>query len=310
MSAQSRTPLTGGVICALTTPFGADQKPDTEAFGPLIERQIAAGVHGLFVSGTSGEGPLMNRGERRLVTEAVVEKVAGRIPVVVHCGAADTRTSEHLALHAQAVGADAVAVVAPYFYRFGPDELYGHFRDVANAAPDISHYIYENPERVGYSLGVDMVGRLLSEVPNITGIKDTGDSLGRLLTYLSTLAPIPDVYTGNNALLLSALSIGAKGVVSALANVAPRLFVEIYTAFGEGRKDDALRLQQTAVRLQTCLSGLPYVPAIKHLLVKEGVDAGDSRRPHNPLSQEAAGTLESRVAASEGLSQWLGAGSR
>lgn len=308
MSSRRPSPLTGGVICALTTPFGADQKPDIEAFGGLIERQIAAGIHGLFVAGTSGEGPLMNRGERRLVTEAVVEKAAGRVPVVVGCGAADTRTSEHLALHGQAVGADAAAVVAPYFYRFSPEELYGHFRDVAQAAPEIPHYIYENPERVGYSLGVDMVGRLTSETPNIVGIKDTGDSLGRLLMYLSVLDPTPEVYTGNNTLVFSALSVGAKGAVSALANVAPRLFVAIYDAFQEGKTEDSLRLQQIAVRLQACFAGLPYVPAVKHVLASTGIEPGHSRRPHGPLSEDQARTLEDRVATCEGLEEWLDAG--
>jgi dihydrodipicolinate synthase/N-acetylneuraminate lyase len=307
MSSRGHSALTGGIICALTTPFGADQKPDVDAFGDLIERQIAGGINGLFVAGTSGEGPLMNRGERRLVTEAVVEKVAGRVPIVVHCGAADTRTSEHLALHAQSVGADAAAVVAPYFYRFSPEELYGHFRDVAQAAPEIPHYIYENPERVGYSLGVEMVGRLTSDISNIVGIKDTGDSLGRLLMYLSVLDPVPEVYTGNNTLVFSALSAGAEGAVSALANVAPRLFVAIYDAFQDGKAEDSLRLQQVAVRLQACFAGLPYVPAVKHVLALTGVEAGASRRPHGPLSVDQARTLEARIASGEGLAEWLDA---
>ena len=308
MISRPPSPLTGGIICALTTPFGADQKPDVDAFADLIERQIAAGIHGLFVAGTSGEGPLMNRGERRLVAEAVVEKVAGRVPVVVHCGAADTRTSEHLALHAQAVGADAVALVAPYFYRFTPEELYGHFRDIALAAPELPHYIYENPERVGFSLGVDLVRRLTSEIPNIVGIKDTGDSLSRILMYLSVLDPTPEVYTGNNTLVLSALSVGAKGAVSALANVAPRLFVAIYDEFQGGKTEDALYLQQIGVRLQACFAGLPYVPSIKQVLARTGIEPGHSRRPHGPLSAEQARTLDGRVSAVEGLEEWLDAG--
>lgn len=304
MTQSSSAPLAGGVICALTTPFGADDQPDIGALDALIERQVAAGIHGLFVAGTSGEGPLMIRKERRLVTEAVVEKVGGRVPVVVHCGTADTRTSEHLARHAEAVGADAVAVVGPYFYSFGAEGLFEHFAAVAAAAPSIPHYIYENPERVGYSLGLDLVRRLVTEIDNIVGIKDTGDSVGRLIGYLSLIDSPPDVFTGNNTIVFPALSIGAKGAVSALANIAPRLFVTLYEEYRLGRVKEALELQRAAARLQGCLAGFPYVPAIKSVLQRSGVEAGGSRRPHLSLPDDAARELEARVTAS-GLREWL-----
>jgi 4-hydroxy-tetrahydrodipicolinate synthase len=306
-SAQQVKRLTGGVICALVTPFDVDEKPDPGALNALLDYQISAGINGLFVAGTSGEGPLMIREERRLLAEAVVDKVAGRTPVIIHCGAADTRTSEHLARHAEAVGADAVAVVGPYFYRSGPEGLYEHYRSIAEAAPSIPHYLYENPERVGYSLGVELVGRLTSEVRNIVGVKDTGDSIGRLMMYFSLFDPPPDVYTGNNALVFAAMSIGAKGAVSALANVAPRLFVEIFEATRGGRTEEALELQKTASRFQGCFSGLPYVPAIKHLLSRSGFHIGRSRRPHMALSAKQAHALETRVDSCKGLSEWLAA---
>jgi 4-hydroxy-tetrahydrodipicolinate synthase len=297
--------LAGGILCALTTPFGDDEKPDLGAIAELVDRQVSAGVHGLFVGGTSGEGPLMLREERRLITEAILDRVAGRIPVVVHCGAADTRTSEHLARHAEAVGADAVATVAPFFYRPGPSDLFDHFRAVAEAASNVPHYLYENPERVGYSLGVDLVGRLTGRVPNIAGVNDTGDSIGRLMLYLSLLDPPPQVYTGNNALVYPALSIGAVGAVSALANVVPRLFVEIYDAVRDGRASEGLELQRTAVRFQSCFDGVPYVPALKHFLARSGLAAGRSRRPHRALTDEQIRRLEGRVDGFEELGKWL-----
>jgi len=304
-NAKRRLPLSGGVLCALITPFGADEKPDIGVLRALIARQLSAGIHALFVVGTSGEGPLMTGDERRTVAEAVVDEVAGRVPVVVHAGAADTRTAEHLALHAQAIGGDAVAVVGPYFSRPGPQDLYDHFRSIAEAAPDIPHYVYENPERVGYSLGVELVGRLASEVPNIVGVKDTGDSIGRLMMYLSLFESPPDVFTGNNALLFPALCIGAKGAVSALANVTPRLFTGIYDAFRAGRFQQALELQRTAARFQNCFVGLPYVPAIKHLLLRVGIDPGRSRRPHNPLTEDQIRVLDTRLDSREGVKECL-----
>jgi dihydrodipicolinate synthase/N-acetylneuraminate lyase len=305
MSAAKKTALDGGVICALVTPLGSDEKPDAAALARLIDHQISSGIHGLFVAGTSGEGPLLTREERRLLAEQVVEAVAGRIPVIVHCGAADTRTSEHLARHAQAIGADAVAAVGPYFYSFGPTALFDHFRNIAEAAPEIPNYLYENPERVGYSLGVDMVGRLTREVPNIVGIKDTGDSLGRLMVYLSLFDPLPQIFTGNNSLLYPAVRIGADGAVSALANVVPKLFVAIYDAAIAGRDDEALELQKVAARFQSCFAGLPYVPGIKYLIGRYGLELGLSRRPHSPLSNQMAGELDERVDGCKGLAEWF-----
>jgi dihydrodipicolinate synthase/N-acetylneuraminate lyase len=297
--------LTGGVVCALVTPLGPDEEPDADAMGVAVDHQISAGVHGLFVAGTSGEGPLMRTKERRFVTEAVVEKVADRVPVVIHCGAADTATSQELARHAQWVGGNAVAAVAPYFYRSGQQALLDHYAAIAEAAPDIPHYVYENPERVGYSLGPELVGRLCTEVPNIVGVKDTGDSIGRLMMYRSLFDPAPEVYTGNNSLLFAALSIGAQGAVSALANVTPRLFVAIYEAFRGGRTTDALEMQKVAVRFQACFSGMPYVPAIKHLLERAGLGSATSRRPHAALRREQALALEERVDQCKGLHEWL-----
>ena len=306
MTQGPRSPLTGGVICALTTPFDADDQLAVDALDALIERQIAAGIHGLFVAGTSGEGPLMIRKERRLLTEVVVEKVGGRVPVIVHCGTADTRTSEHLARHAEAVGADAVAVVGPYFYSFDTEALFRHFAAVAAAAPSIPHYIYENPERVGYSLGLGLVRRLVTEVENIVGIKDTGDSIGRLVGYLSLIDDPPDVFTGNNTLVYPALSIGAKGAVSALANIAPRLFVRLYEEYRAGRLEEALELQRAAARLQGSLAGFPYVPAIKSVLQGSGVDPGHSRRPHLSLPEADSEELQARLTAAK-LTEWLDA---
>jgi 4-hydroxy-tetrahydrodipicolinate synthase len=304
-SPSERKPLSGGIICALTTPFGDDEKPDLGALEALMERQIEAGIHGLFIIGTSGEGPLLNWRERLNVADAAMSKFGGRIPIIVHCGAADTRSAESLARHAATIGADAIAVVAPYFFGWSETALYEHFKDVAEAAPETPTYIYENPERVGYSIGADLVGRLSQEVPNIVGVKDTGDSIARLTLYLSLFEPSPEVYTGNNSLVFPALKIGARGAVSALSNVVPGLFVAIYDATMRGDDEGARRLQAIAARFQAGLRGLPYIPTLKHLLTKMDLDTGRHRRPHAPLTDEQVRVLEKNMSNCEGLEEWL-----
>src|SRR4029453_13533961 len=128
--------------------------------------------------------------------------------VLVHCGAPDTKTAAELARHAGELGVAGVATVAPYYFAYGPDDLFRHFVTVAEASSGTANYLYENPERVGYSLGVSVVTRLVNEVPNIRGIKDTGDSIGRLQSYLAQPGTPPEIYTGNNMTILPRWSSG------------------------------------------------------------------------------------------------------
>lgn len=294
-----------GIVVALVTPFDDAGKPELAALQTLVDAQIRSGIDAIFVAGTSGEGPLMSANERRDVTEAAVAAARDRVPVVVHCGAADTRTTAELAAHAEATGASAVAAVAPYFYAYGPDALHSHFARVADAAPGMPHYIYENPERTGYSIGTDVVLRLFRSISNIRGVKDTGDSVGRLMTYLSFADPAPDVFTGNNVLIHPALCVGARGAVSTLANVAPELFAGLHRAFLEGRSAQALEYQKVVVHLQSCLAGLPYVPAVKYLLRRKSLPGGESREPHLPLSEQQRTALDDRIMTAEQVSWWV-----
>src|SRR5436190_15207050 len=254
-----------GVICALATPFNKDETVDLGAMRGLLDFQIDSGMHGLFPLGTTGEGLLMNPEERMALAEAVVEHVGRRAPVLIHCGAPDTRTAADLARHAGGLGVAGVATVAPYYFSYGAEDLFRHFVTVAEAAPDIANYLYENPERVGYSLGVSVVTRLVNEVPNIRGIKDTGDSIGRLQAYLAQPGRRPEVYVGNNMTILPALVIGARGAVSALANAVPELVVSLYRSFIEGHLDEARGLQLSLARVGLALNGVPVVGGVKRL---------------------------------------------
>ena len=289
----------------MVTPFGADGSPDLPAMGVLLDFLIERGVHGLFVLGTTGEGPLLESPERRQVAEFAVEYVNGRRPVLVHCGAPDTRTAADLARHAQAIGADGAATVVPYYFTYGERELERHFREVAQAAPEIGHYVYENPERVGYSAGVPLVCRLIAEVPNILGVKDTGDSIAKVTQYLAYPGITPQVFTGNNVTIFSALGLGAAGAVSALANFAPELITGVYEAFAAGDLDRSRELQFLVARMAGATGGLPYAGAIKHLLGRRGLPGGHTRAPQPELSADQAAAFDARLAAIEGLAGWL-----
>jgi dihydrodipicolinate synthase/N-acetylneuraminate lyase len=273
--------------------------------GVVLDFLIDSGLHGLFVLGTTGEGPLLESTERKAVAEFAVEHVNGRRPVLVHAGTPDTRTAVDLARHAQAIGADAVATVVPYYFTYTEAQLERHFRTIAEAAPDIGHYVYENPERVGYSAGVSLVCRLVNQVPNIHGVKDTGDTIGKVTQYLAQPGIKPDVYTGNNSTVFSALSLGSAGAVSALSNFAPELISGIYERFAKGDEDGSRELQFILARVVGALAGTPYAGAIKHLLRRRGLPGGHTRLPQPELSPAEASTLDGKLAGIDGLAEWL-----
>jgi dihydrodipicolinate synthase/N-acetylneuraminate lyase len=295
--------LKGGIVCSLVTPLARDGQPDLDALSTLIEFQIDSGIHGLFLLGTAGEGILLSERERMEVAEHGLGTVAGRVPVAIHCGSPDTATATRLTEHAAAQGADAVAVVAPYYFAYGGDAVMGHFDAIASASPELDLYVYENPERVGYSIPVDVICAMARDIPNVKGVKDTGDTIGRVTRYLASGVPM-DVYTGNNLIVYPALMVGAAGSVSALASVVPELFVSIYEAYAGGDLEEARERQMTAARFQSCLDGLPYIGAIKVLLSMRGLPGGHTRAPL-PEGEPVAGELEARIAAHDDVAPWV-----
>ena len=293
-----------GVVSALLTPFGGDGRVDTGALAELIDHQVEAGVDGLFVLGTSGEGLLLTVAERMAFTEAALEIVASRLPLVVHCGATDTATAVELARHAATCGVTAIAALPPLFFPYDDESQLVHFSRIAVAAPEADLYVYDNPDRTGYALGPGLVTRLIQEIPGVRGLKDTGDSLARVIAYLARPEP-PVVYTGNNVLLLGALVMGAAGAVSTLANAVPELFGAIVTAHDEGRLEEARDLQLVVARLQAALAGMPYFAAAKHLVTRRGLPGGTTRSPVPAMTPAGRAALDARLDADPALSRWL-----
>lgn len=297
-------PLRDGVISALVTPFDASGAVDGTALDALVDFQIERGVDGLFVLGTSGEGLLLSPRERSATASRVLARAAGRVPVAVHCGAADTATAIGLVSDAAAAGVRTVAAISPLFFDYGEEGIFAHFRAMAETAPDLDHYIYDNPARVGCAIGVEAVCRLAAQFECVRGVKDTGDSLGRIATYLAVSKDLR-VFTGNNMLVLGALATGAAGAVSTTANAVPELFAALLAAFRSGDLDRARELQHVATRLQRVLAGLPYVAAAKHLLELRGLPGGSPRSPLPGLSDEQRAALDRRLDGDGALARWL-----
>jgi 4-hydroxy-tetrahydrodipicolinate synthase len=294
-----------GVLSALVTPYNSDGRIDEAALSTLLDFQIGAGVDGLFILGTSGEGLLLTDEERMMFAETALALVDNRVPVVVHCGATNTASAVGLARHAADCGASLIASLPPLFFPYTDASQLTHFSAIVQAAPDADHFLYDIPERTGYTLGPELVMTLFREVPQLRGIKDTGDSMARLIGYLSMQPEPPLVYTGNNVLLFPALMMGAAGAVSTMANATPELFAAVVTAYRESRYDDARKLQLTIALLQRAVAGLPYIASVKHLLARRGLPGSRPRTPLPDLTGDQRRTLDARIDRDRALVEWL-----
>jgi 4-hydroxy-tetrahydrodipicolinate synthase len=255
-----------GVFTALITPF-IDGAVDEDAFVRLIERQIAAGVHGLVPVGTTGEGATLGREEHKQATKLCLDVVAGRAPVIAGCGNNATADVIELVAHAKDVGATAALVVTPYYNRPSQEGLYRHYEAIVNAV-DLPVLVYNVPSRTSVDITNETLARL-SGLPNIVGIKDATGDLPRASLQRLMCGPDWVMLSGDDPSALGYMAHGGHGCISVTANVAPSACAKFYNACLEGDWTAALALQDSLVRLHKALfldaSPAPTKFALAHL---------------------------------------------
>ncbi|EUJ11392.1 dihydrodipicolinate synthase [Methylophilaceae bacterium 11] len=210
-----------GSLVAIVTPMHENGDLDLVALKKLIDFHVDAGTDGIVIVGTTGESPTVDVEEHCLLIKTTVEHVAGRIPVIAGTGANSTSEAIALTRKAKALGADACLLVAPYYNKPSQEGLYQHFAAVAQAV-DIPQILYNVPGRTGCDIQNDTVVRL-SAIQNIVGIKDATGGIERGTDLLLKVPADFVVYSGDDATSLSLLLLGARGVISVTANVAPAL---------------------------------------------------------------------------------------
>ncbi|MBA4000058.1 4-hydroxy-tetrahydrodipicolinate synthase [Brevundimonas sp.] len=270
-------PLFKGVITALITPL-RDGKVDEAAFTALVERQIAAGVHGLVPMGTTGESASLHPEEHQRVVELCVNVAAGRARVIAGAGASATDKAIDLARHAKAVGADGALVVTPYYNRPSQEGLFQHFHAVAEAV-QLPVLLYNVPGRTGVDLANETVERLAAH-PNIVGIKDATGDMGRISRMRA--APAMDGFaliSGDDPSWLGYMAHGGHGVISVTANVAPEGMVALHDAVMSGDLESARLWQDRLIALHRALF-LDASPApSKYALARLGLCGEELRLP-------------------------------
>lgn len=274
-----------GIIVPILTPMHEDETVNYEELVNQIERQIAAGVHGIFVFGTNGEGYILDEEEKAEIIRVAVKTVNGRVPVYAGTGCVSTRDTIRMSRKAKELGADVLSIITPSFAAASQEELIRHYETVANAV-DMPILLYNIPARTGNALAPATVQKL-SQVANIVGAKDSSGNFDNILQYIEKTRGGDKPFTvlsGNDSLILWTLLAGGQGAIAGCANVFPHTMVSIYEKFIAGDLEGA-RKAQDSIRPFRDIFKFGNPNTIVKTAVKElGYPVGLCRAPFNSLS--------------------------
>jgi N-acetylneuraminate lyase len=283
-----------GVFSALITPFNKSGEIDCALAERLVSDQLAAGVDGFFVCGSSGEGMLLANSERMLLAETVVRAVSGKAAVMVHAGHVSTNEAVSLARHAEKTGADAVSSLPPVFFNFGLENVICHYSAIAGAT-GLPFFAYLYPT-VSSGLGIERTDWLERfNPPNLRGFKYTGSNLQSIKPFLERSGRDFTVFSGSDELFFQALTLGASGSVGTNQNIIPGAFAEIHRLFSAGKFEEAAGLQTDVNRLTMRLLELGLISTQKYILELLGYPAGGVRPPLAPLDGKRKKEIENIV---------------
>ena len=269
-------PLRGALAASITPLRALGAEPDDEAFGPLCDFYVEAGLDGVLALGTAGEGILLSVDKRRRVADLFLQAADNRLQIAVHCGAQTTRDTVALAVHAAEVGADAVVVIGPPYFKLDEHAQYAHFFAAATACAPLPFYVYEFAATTGYAIAPAVLERLRDDASNVVGLKVSDSPFDAFEKYL---LPGFDIFVGPEALIAAGMARGAIGAVSALASALPG---DIAAVVREPSDEGAARLGE----LRSFVERFPRQAALKRLLALQGMPVREDVRA--PLRQLTA----------------------
>ncbi len=283
-----------GVITALITPLTSWEEVNEEEFERLVNFQIKHGVKGFFVTGTLGEGMKLPLETRKRAMEIVVEHTKRRVPVIVHVGTSNTKTTIELAKHAADIGADAIGAIGPFFYKPDLQGLIKHYKAIGEAV-DVPLFIYNNAGRQGYNIDPNMFGKIAKEVPQIVGLKDTSYNVEQLHEYVHKFGDEYIIAAAGDSMMFVAFVIGAQAHISGISNLFPELAVDLYNSVKKGNLERAKQLQSKINDIKRVLKKVSEIAAYKAALKFRGINAGIPSSPLRPLTDEEFQELEKNL---------------
>jgi N-acetylneuraminate lyase len=273
-----------GAIPALVTPYDSSGQVCEDMLRRLVDTHIRAGVNGLYVCGSSGEGPLLKTAERKKAVEVVVSQTKGRIPVIAHVGSLSTDDAVELATHAGKSGADGVASIPPFYYPVSLDGIHAHYSRIAKSS-SLPLIVYNIPALTGVTVSPAMFSKLTG-IPGVAGIKFSSNNLFELRQIASNGQGKLQVMSGNDEIFLAALTMGAEGSIGLTHNFMPKLYLDIFAKYKSGHLKEAQDLQTYAVQVIAVLIKYPVIPASKEIMRLKGYDCGSCRGPLEVLTDQ------------------------
>jgi N-acetylneuraminate lyase len=300
-----RSPLKlTGLVAAPHTPLHADGSLNPAIIAQQARLLRESGVRGAFICGTTGESLSLTMSERMRIAEAWVEAAAGTMPIVVHVGANSVVDAKALAAHATKFGADAVAVMAPNFFKPNLDDLIDYCAAIAEAAPNTPFYFYDIPSMTGVPISA---ARFLEQgaksIPTLHGVKFTNNDLMTLQECLALNEF--DIVFGYDELLLAGLTFGVRGAVGSTYNFAAPLYLRILDAFERGDLETARTAQLQSVRMIRVLQEFGFSRASKAMMGLLGVDCGPVRSPLRAMTSMEVKQLREHLQGMDGFARPL-----
>lgn len=280
-----------GAGVALVTPFHEDGAVNYEKLSELIEEQIEKGTDALIICGTTGEASTLSHEEHLDVIAHAVKAVNKRIPVVAGTGSNCTETAIYLSQEAEKSGADGLLIVTPYYNKATQKGLIEHYTMVAESV-SLPIIMYNVPGRTGCNILPETAVALAKNVKNIVGIKEASGNIAQVARLMALADGCIDLYSGNDDQIVPILSLGGKGVISVLSNVAPAQTHEICARYFAGDVDGSRKMQLEAIPLIDALFCEVNPIPVKEAMNLMGKQAGPLRRPLSPMEPQNKERLE------------------
>lgn len=284
-----------GAGVALVTPFKENGEVNYEKLEEIVEEQIAGGTDAIIACGTTGEASTMTHEEHLEVIEYICRVTKKRIPVVAGTGSNCTETAVYLSAEAEKRGADGLLLVSPYYNKATQKGLMAHFTAVADAVktPVI---LYNIPGRTGVTIKPETIAALCKDVDNIVGVKEASGNFSAIATLMSLSDGKVDLYSGNDDQIVPLLSLGGKGVISVLSNVAPRQTHDICASYFAGNVKTSASLQLKAIPLITELFSEVNPIPVKAAMNMMGKGVGPLRMPLTEMEPQNQEKLKKAMA--------------
>jgi N-acetylneuraminate lyase len=288
-----------GLIAATFTPMSPDGSLSLAMAKPVVDRLIQAGISGLYVCGSTGEGPLLTTDERKKTAAAYVAATGNRLPVVVQVGHSSVVEARDLAAHAQQIGADATSAVAPYYFKPGSvSVLVDCLAEIAGGAPKLPFYYYHIPELSGVNVNiVEFLEKAPAKIPNFAGIKFTTPFINDFQALIAASQGRFDILFGRDEMLIAGLAGGATGAVGSTYNFMSAFYLKIMAAFQRGEVAEATRIQAHVVEIVNILLRYRGHAGLKAAMGLIGLDCGPTRLPILTLKTDEIESLRCELDA-------------